>query len=105
MPLCRVRPGPAAGLRCRASPPTPPSPAPRGRNRSGLVGGGAGQGPDGGIEALAPARVEIAEPGADARGVGVVHNHAAARQLGLAGEIDRLDILTLQFREMLRVAL
>src|SRR5438477_574339 len=40
-----------------------------------------------------------------ARRVSAVHDHAAVRQLGLAGEVDCLDILPLQFREMFGVAL
>ena len=56
--------------------------------------------PDGRVETRPPARVELTEPDADARGIGGVDDHAAAGQLGFAGGVDRRDILALQLREM-----
>src|SRR5205814_4120435 len=49
-----------------------PSPASRRRNQRRLIDGSAGQRPYGRVEAGPPARIEIAEPGADALRIGAV---------------------------------
>ena len=73
---------------------------PRGRlsgcNLSDAARRGFEQRPGGGVETGPPARREIAEPGADARGVGLVDDHAPARQHFGAGGVDRFDVGPLQ---------
>src|SRR5437764_11037321 len=61
--------------------------------------------PGGRVEALAPARIKIAERGPEARRVGAVDDHAGLFQrLGAAG-VDRLDVLALYQRAGFGIAL
>src|SRR5258708_38543401 len=60
--------------------------------RAEPVGVGFEGAPGGGIELRLPARVEIAEFGADAHRVGAVDDHAELGKRGFPGDVERFDL-------------